>query len=154
MNKIDLKHLASRGDDFALWAAEQGALIRAGKLDRVDVENVAEEIESLGRSDKYEIDSRLEVLIQHLLKWELQPARRSNSWKASVIGQRVRIARILRDSPSLGSYPETSLAGSFRIALAEAVRETGLPESAFPDTCPYTAEQVLDDTFWPGPKSA
>ncbi|HET8729046.1 MAG TPA: DUF29 domain-containing protein [Alphaproteobacteria bacterium] len=150
MNRIDLKHLASNDEDFALWSAEQAALIRAGRLDRVDLENVAEEIESLGRSEEYQIDRRLEVLIQHLLKWQFQPQRRSNSWKASIAEQRIRIARVLRRSPSLKSYPIGSLEGSFRIGLAEAIRETGLPEDAFPLACPYTAQQVLDPDFWPG----
>ena len=150
MNKIDLKHLASYEEDFALWSAEQAALLRAGKLDRVDIENVAEEIASLGRSDKYEIDSRLEILIQHLLKWQFQPDKRSNSWRASIREQRARISRVLRASPSLKSYPAQSLSGSYVIALDEAIRQSGKSESSFPTTCPYTAEQVLDDDFWPG----
>lgn len=151
MNKIDLKHLASYEEDFALWSAEQAALLRAGKLERVDLENVAEEIESLGRSDRYEIDSRMEILIQHLLKWQFQPEKRTNSWKASIREQRMRVARILEASPSLKPYPARSVAGSFTIGLDKAIHETQLPESAFPDTCPYTAKQILDDSFWPGP---
>lgn len=151
MNRIDLKRLASYDEDFALWSAEQAALLRAGKLERVDLENVAEEIESLGRSDRYEIDSRMEVLIQHLLKWQFQPEKRTNSWKASIREQRMRIARLIAESPSLKPYPATSVAGSFTIALDKAISETQLPESAFPKTCPYTATQILDDTFWPGP---
>jgi len=150
MNKIDLKHLASYEEDFALWAAEQGALLRAGKIDRADIENVAEEIESLGNSEEYQIDSRMEVLIQHLLKWHFQPEKRSNSWKASIVEQRIRIARVLKRSPSLKSYPMGSVDGSFRIGLAEAIRETGLPEAAFPQTCPYTVDQILDEKFYPG----
>ena len=76
MNRIDLKTPVGYRDDFAQWSAEQAALIRAGKLDRVDLENVAEEIESLGRSEQYQIDSRMEVLLQHLLKWQFQPGVR------------------------------------------------------------------------------
>ena len=150
MNKVDLKHLASYDEDFALWAAEQGALLRAGKLDRVDLENVAEEIESLGRSEKYEIDNRLEILIQHLLKWEFQPERRSSSWRVSIREQRIKIGRLLDASPSLRAYPAQSVPGSFTIGLDSAIRETGLPETAFPATCPYTTEQILDEAFWPG----
>ena len=153
MNKIDLKHLASYEEDFALWAAEQAALVRAGKLDRVDLDNVAEEIESLGRSDKYQITSRLEVLIAHLLKWEFQPALRSNSWKATIIEQRMRVRRIIEDSPSLAPYPGETLAGAYIIGKNTAITDTGLSESAFPMSCPYTTEQVLDDLFYPGPAS-
>jgi hypothetical protein len=152
MNKIDLQHLASYDEDFALWSAEQAALLRAGKLDRVDLENVAEEIASVGNSEEYQIDSRMEVLIAHLLKWQFQPEKRSNSWKASIVEQRVRIARVLKRSPSLKSYPVGSVEGSFRIGVAEAIRETGLPETVFPTVCPYSADQILDETFYPGPE--
>lgn len=153
MNKIEPKKLTAIGEDFALWAAEQGALLRAGKLNLTDLENVAEEIESLGRSDKYEIDSRLEVLLQHLLKWQFQPTKRSNSWKASIREQRIRIARILEESSSLKGYPAKSLAGSYVIGRGEAISQTGLPEASFPASCPYTADLALDESFWPGPAS-
>lgn len=151
MNTIDLKTLTSIDDDFALWAAEQGALIRAHKLDRIDLENVAEEIESLGRSEEHQIDSRLEVLIAHLLKWELQPAKRKYGWKSSIDEQRIRLARVLKRSPSLRSYPAESLRGSYIIGRNEAITQTRLPEAAFPETCPYTVEQILDPNFLPGP---
>lgn len=150
MNKVDLKKLARYEDDFALWSAEQAALLRAGKFDRLDVENVAEEIESLGRSDQYEIDSRLEILLAHLLKWQFQPRERSNSWKASINEQRMRIARRIKASPSLKSYPTESVPGGYRIGRHVAIRETGLPESVFPEECPYSIEQILDRNFFPG----
>lgn len=150
MNKIDPNKLAGYEEDFALWSAEQAALLRAGKFDRVDVENVAEEIESLGRSDQYEIDSRLEILLAHLLKWQFQPGERSNSWQASINEQRMRIARRIKASPSLKSYPAESVPGGYRIGRHVAVRETGLPESVFPEGCPYTIEQILDPDFLPG----
>jgi len=150
MNKIDLKHLASYDEDFALWAAEQGALIRAGKFDRVDLENVAEEIESLGRSNKQEIHSRLTTILIHLLKWEFQPQLASGSWLASIAIGRDEIAKLIEDSPSLSAFPETILERAYRAAPRVAAAETGLPLSNFPKTCPYTIDQVLDDDFWPG----
>lgn len=104
MNKIDPERLAVHDDDFALWSAEQAALIRAGKFDRVDLENVAEEIKSLGKSNKRQIHSRLQVLMLHLLKWECRPAGRW-SWSASIRDQRRAILDILDDSPSLRPYP-------------------------------------------------
>ncbi|HZY68696.1 MAG TPA: DUF29 domain-containing protein, partial [Devosia sp.] len=152
MNKFDPRPLTRYEDDFALWAAEQGALLRAGELGRADLQNLAEEIESLGRSDRYEIDSRMEVLIQHLLKWHLQPAKRSRSWKATFVEQRMRIERILKASPSLRSYPGITLPGSYVIGRNSAINDTGLPEAAFPEASPYTAEQVLDPDFFPGPE--
>lgn len=150
MNKIDLKTLTSIDDDFAVWAAEQAALLRARRFERLDRENVAEELESLGRSEEHQIDSRMEVLLQHLLKWHFQPERRTNSWKASIVEQRIRIGRIIKRSPSLAGYPATSLDGSFIIGKTEAMNDTRLPESAFPEHCPYTIEQILDPDFLPG----
>ncbi|MGN6489439.1 MAG: DUF29 domain-containing protein [Devosia sp.] len=149
MNKVELKSLTSIDDDFALWAAEQAALVRSGRLDRLDTDNVAEELEGLGRSEEHQIDSRLEVLIAHLLKWQFQPAKRKHGWKASIDEQRIRLTRILRKSPSLRAYPAESLRGSFVIGRNQAISETGLDDSAFPQTCPYTVEQVLDADFFP-----
>ena len=91
MNRIDLKQPAGYDEDFALWSAEQAGLIRAGRLDRLDLDNLAEEIDSLGRSEEHQIDSRLEVLLQHLLKWQFQPEKRTRSWAASILEQRIRI---------------------------------------------------------------
>jgi hypothetical protein len=150
MNKIDLKTLTSIDDDFALWAAEQSALLRAEKFDRVDIENVAEELESLGRGDKYQIDHRMEVLLAHLLKWHFQPEERSNSWKATIFEQRYRISRLIEESPSLRGRPGETFAGSFVIGRYEAIKETRLAETVFPEACPYTIEQILDPDFLPG----
>jgi hypothetical protein len=149
MNKIDLQPLAAYDEDFALWSAEQAALLRAGKLDRIDLENIAEEIDSLGRSDGYQIDSRMEVLLQHLLKWHFQPDHRTNSWRASIYEQRYRIARVIKRSPSLRDYPAESLQGSFVIGKGAAIDKTHLPENIFPNQCPYSMEQVLDQDFLP-----
>src|SRR5579872_4889345 len=122
MNKIDLKHRAAYEKDFALWSAEQGELIRAGKLDKVDLENVAEEIESLGRSDKREISSRLKVLLLHLLKWHFQPKQRdgNGSWQGTIREQRTRIALLLEESPSLRRQPALVLEREYRAARLDA----------------------------------
>ena len=150
MKKLDPLRLTPIDSDFALWAAEQAALLRAGQLDRVDLDKVAEEIGSVGNSERYEIDSRMEVVLQHLLKWQFQPEKRSNSWKATIREQRLRIARVIKRSPSLHPYPAENLDGSFVIGLERAITETGLPEALFPAICPYTVEQILDPDFWPG----
>lgn len=150
MNKIDLKPPASYDDDFALWSAEQAARLRAGKFDRLDLGNVAEEIESLGRSDKTEIQSRLTVILTDLLKWELQPGARSPSWASSIITNRDKIALLIEDSPSLRSYPPQVFERAYRNAPRLAETETELPMIAFPRTCPYDVDDVLNQDFWPG----
>jgi hypothetical protein len=150
MNKLDPKHLAGYEEDFALWSAEQAALIRAGRFDRVDLENIAEEVESLGRSQRGEIDSRLAVLLMHLLKWERQPEHRSRSWEATIREQRRRINRIIRDSPSLRNYPAGVYQEEYPLAADKASIETTVFRELFPDECPYTIEQILDEDFLPG----
>lgn len=135
--------------DYALWCAEQASLLRAGRLDVLDRENLAEEIESLGSSHADEIESRLSVLLTHLLKWRYQRAARSNSWRATIEEQRERIARRIRKSPSLRGHPGEVLKDEYRLARLKASGETGLAEDAFPTTCPFTIEQVLDSEFLP-----
>src|SRR5437016_5462317 len=88
-------------EDFYAWTQEQARLLRSGKFSQIDVENVAEELESMGRSDRREIDSRLEVLLMHLLKWQLQVRLRSPGWSGTIREQRRRIGKLLRESPSL-----------------------------------------------------
>jgi hypothetical protein len=149
MNKIDLKQLAGYDADFSQWSEEQAALLRAGRFDRLDAENIAEEIESLGRSQKHEIVSRLTVVLVHLLKWSYQAGGRSPSWQSSIILGRDEIERLIEESPSLRTYPGEMLHRAYRKAPRIAAAETGLPQESFPQTCPFSIEQVLDDDFWP-----
>lgn len=133
--------------DFYAWANEQAALLRAGKVSSADIENIAEEIESMGRGEKRELVNRLDVLLLHLLKWEFQPGFRSQSWRASIREQRIRLTTHLNDNPSLKSKLDEAIAEAYQLAIIEAGRETGLPESAFPSRCPYSFAQAMDADF-------
>jgi hypothetical protein len=135
--------------DFYAWSNQQAALLRAGKLQQADLEHIAEEIESMGKTEKRELISRLTVLLLHLLKWRFQPAKRIASWEASIRVQRNRLADHLDDNPSLRPLAPSALAAAYRDAVLEAAAETGLPGSTFPKTCPWTFEQTLDAEFWP-----
>jgi hypothetical protein len=135
--------------DYAAWCAEQGALLREGRLAEVDRANLAEEIESLGRSEESEIESRLNVLLLHLLKWRFQPGQHSNSWKATLLEQRRRIARRIKQSPSLRDHPASVLDEEYELARLAAAGETGLALETFPATCPFSIEQILDPGFHP-----
>src|SRR5260370_35065042 len=95
------RNSAAYDEDFYAWTQEQATLLRSGQFSQVDIENVAEELESMGRSDKREIDSRLEVLLVHLLKWQAQVGFRSGSWSGTIREQRGRIQDLLTESPSL-----------------------------------------------------
>ena len=87
--------------DFYAWTFHNASLLREGKFSEIDIENIAEELESMGRRDKRVLESRLSVLLMHLLKWQFQPMRRSNSWKLTIKKQRLSILRLLKESPRL-----------------------------------------------------
>lgn len=130
--------------DFVAWLEEQAAHLRAGRLSALDIENVAEELEGLARSDRHQLANRLETLILHLLKWDHQPDQRVNRWRASVAEQRSRIRRLLRDSPSLKRTLEETAREVYPDAIEQATIETQLSETAFPATLPYSLEQVFE----------
>ena len=141
---------ADYDDDFFAWTQRTAALLRAGRLSEVDVEHVTEEIEDMGKRDRRELDSRLQVLLVHLLKWQLQRDRRSPSWKTTVVTQRAEIEGVLRDSPSLRPRVASELARNYEVAVDLVAAETGLSAETFPAKCPWTAAQLLDKTFLPG----
>jgi len=136
--------------DFYAWANEQAALLRAGNLSAADIEHIAEEIESMGRTEKRELVSRLAVLLLHLLKWQFQPERRSASWEGTIRVQRRDLADHLVDNPSLGSKLSEAIGRGYGNAAILAPGETGLPRATFPATCPWPFEQIIDEAFWPG----
>jgi hypothetical protein len=135
--------------DFYAWANEQAALLRAGRLTEADIENIAEEIESMGRSEKRELINRLAVLLSHLLKWQFQPAFRGNSWRLTIEEQRNRVDDHLGDNPSLKSQLDQALRTAYRSAANEASIETGFARSTFHADCPYSYEQIMNPDFWP-----
>ena len=135
--------------DFYAWSNQQAALLRAGKLDQADIDNIAEEIESMGKTEKRELVSRLTVLLLHLLKWRFQPARRGNSWKNSIATSRDQLTDHLDDNPTLRSQLPQAIASAFRYARRAAAEETGLDDDAFPALCPWSFEQMMDAEFWP-----
>jgi len=135
--------------DFYAWANEQAALLRAGKFDSADIENIAEEIESMGRSEKRELVNRLAVLLLHLLKWRFQPGLRGNSWRSSIEEQRIRLEDHLKDNPSLKAQIGSAMVTAYRLARVEAERETGLARTTFPQECPFTFDQAMTEDFLP-----
>jgi hypothetical protein len=135
--------------DFYAWANEQAALLREGKLAQADIENIAEEIESMGRSEKRELINRLRILLLHLLKWQFQPAGRCSSWRTSISVQRNDLADLLDDNPSLRPQLPGAVVKAYRNAVLEAADETKLPQAIFPAACPYTFEQMMAPDFWP-----
>jgi hypothetical protein len=139
--------------DFYAWTLEQVSLLRNQQWAQVDVPNLIEEIESLGKQQRQELRNRLGVLIGHLLKWEFQPQQRSRSWLATLRIQRLDISELLEDNPSLKPYLEEALQKAYMKGVALAVAETNLPERTFPEDCPYNLSELLSDRFFPGEPS-
>ena len=135
--------------DFYAWANEQAALLRAGRVAEADVENIAEEIESMGRSEKRELVNRLTVLLVHLLKWRYQPSLRGRSWTLTIGQQRRRLVKLLDANPSLKSQLNEALADAYEDARVDAERETRLKSSVFPLACPFTFDDAMNPDFWP-----
>jgi Domain of unknown function DUF29 len=135
---------SSYDTDFVAWLDEQVHHLRAGRLAALDVENVAEELEGLMRTERRELRSRLEVLILHLLKWDHQPEQRSNRWRATVAEQRRRIRDLLLDSPSLRQEVGPICQAVYQDAVQQAAIETHLSESAFPPTLPCAVDQIFE----------
>jgi hypothetical protein len=139
--------------DFYAWTLEQVALLRSQQWTQVDLSNLIEEIESLGKQQRQELRNRLGILIGHLLKWEYQPQNRSRSWLATLRVQRLDILDLLEDSPSLKPYLEEASQKAYLKGVALAVGETNLPERTFAKDCPYGLSEVLSDRFYPGKPS-
>ena len=135
--------------DFYAWANEQGALLRSSNFSAADIENIAEEIESLGRSEKRELVSRLEILLIHLLKWQFQPKKRTKSWHSTIDEQRRRIVEHLKDNPSLKAKLRVAVETAYIFALIGAERQTRLSPKNFPTLCPYNVLQIMDHQFLP-----
>lgn len=135
--------------DFHAWANEQAALLRSGRLSEADIAHIAEEIESMGRSEKRELVGRLTILLLHLLKWQFQPGLRSASWEASIKVQRITLKRHLIDNPSLEPAIPEAVTDAYQIGRIEAAVETKLAEKDFPQFYPWNFEQIMDPDFWP-----
>lgn len=135
--------------DFYAWTQKQVSLLKTQQWHELDTVNLIEEIAALGRKERQELRNRLGVLLGHLLKWQFQPDKRSNSWLGTIREQRIQIKLLLEDSPSLKPYLEKVLLDAYQLGLALAIRETDLDEQAFPEVCAYTLEQALNSEFLP-----
>jgi hypothetical protein len=135
--------------DFYAWTQEQTNLLRNHEFIRLDLDNLIEELESMGRSERRQLTSRLEVLLVHLLKWQHQPELRGRGCELTILEQRRRVRRLLRDNPSLQSELPDLLIDAYDDARFSATRETGLPLTTFPERCPYLPEQLLNGEWLP-----
>ena len=137
--------------DYYTWALKQARALKEHRSEDLDWKNLAEEIEDLGKSERRELQNRLEVLLAHLLKWQFQPKRRSRIWKATIAVQRVKLRQLLDQNPGLKPSLSSVLAQAYEPARIEvASRLPAATAEQPPKSCPWTFQQVMDDTFLPG----
>ncbi len=135
--------------DFYTWSLKNAEFLREGKFNEIDALNLAEEIESMGKSDRRSLFNHLRVLLAHLLKWQFQTQDRSNSWKSSIRNARFHIKKLLEDSPSLKNHIPSKFDATYEEAVIIATDETGIIENDFPTHCPFTLDECLNNDFLP-----
>lgn len=140
---------SSYDQDYYLWLAETAWLLREGKLSELDVSNLIEEIEDMGKREKRSVESNLIVTLMHLLKFKYQPEERTNSWRATIREPRRRLKRAFEDSPSLKKYFAEVFNECYQDAAQQAADETGLPLITFPHQSPFSPDETLNPDYLP-----
>lgn len=135
--------------DYLQWLDTTIKQIQSQEYSHIDWQNLIEEIEDMGRSERRALESNLIIVLLHLLKWQYQPVKRSGSWERSLLEHRRRLKKALKESPSLKPYLEEILVESYQEAVKQAKAETQLPLVIFPCQCPYSIQSIIDDQFLP-----
>jgi hypothetical protein len=135
--------------DFYSWTHEQAELLRARQFNTLDIPNLIEEIETMGRSEKRELESRLTVLLLYFLKWKYQEVRRERSWQLSIDEQRIQFEETLNENPGLKPQLDEILKKAYRLAVIQASRETKISKNVFPENCPWELAQLIEEGFYP-----
>jgi Domain of unknown function DUF29 len=135
--------------DFYSWTQEQVLLLKAGLFNELDTLNLIDEIEDMASNKRRELKTRLKVLLLHLLKWQYQPSHRGRSWTLTIEEQRLEIDDVLQENPGLKPEIPEQLKKAYKLGRIHAAKETGLDKNEFPEVCPWTFEQLIDDNFFP-----
>lgn len=139
-------------EDFYGWLQETANLLKEHRFEKLDLENLIEEIETMGRSEKRELESRLTVIIEHLLKltyWLTEKEANAQGWRITIVEQRRQVQRLLKESPSLKRLiPEMGI-DCYQAAREDTLRKYQLPADLFPIESPFTLEAILDSDYLP-----
>lgn len=149
MTLSQIKQKKLYDQDYVQWIEATLQQLRQGNYEQVDWENLLEEIEDMGKGERRSLENNLVIVLLHLLKWQFQPEHRTGSWSGSIAEHRRRIAKLLKDSPSLIPYLDSIFSECYENAREQAYLETGLPQETFPINCPYQIADVLDRHFLP-----
>jgi len=131
------------GDDYAAWLSAQIRLLESRQFDQLDLDNLIDEVGSLGRSDFNAFVSAIRIVLLHMLKWDIQIDYRTRSWANSIEGHRDRVVQDLEDSPSYKSRLDEAVRKAYRQARYEASSETRLPLASYPKDCPFTFDEIM-----------
>jgi len=141
--------------DYYAWVQDQVRALREHRTEEVDWENVAEEIDDLGKSVRWSVESHLETLVEHLLKLAYtqgtMSARNDRLWQGTVKLARAKVKRRLAQNPSLGSKMDELFATAYKDGRTRMLSRIKLSEDTIPATTPWPLEQALDDSFIPSP---
>ena len=135
--------IATYDGDFTAWAFEQARRIRELRSNDIDIANIAEEIESLGKGEVSKLESFLRLIMLHMLKWDYQARFRGASWESSVRKSRRHLAKHLKLNPSLKPILGAAIADAYEDARDAAAEETGFPEKYFPEENPYDFKTIM-----------
>ncbi|MDJ1185426.1 DUF29 domain-containing protein [Roseofilum casamattae] len=135
--------------DYCQWLQTTSQLLRDRQLDRIDLEHLAEELEDMGKREKRAIESNLEVLLMHLLKYRYQSQKQTNSWCYTIYEHRKQLKKAFKDSPSLRGYCDRIFESCYTEARTMAALETGMDIDDFPELCPFSITETLDSEYWP-----
>ena len=127
--------MISYDKDFYSWTQEQAELLKHGRFSELDIDNLIEEVESMGRSEKRELESRLTILLFHFLKWKYQEVRRGRSWQLSIDEQRIQFEKTLNENPGLKPALDQIIKDAYKLAVIKAARETKISKAVFPECC-------------------
>lgn len=136
-------------EDFYSWTREQMDLLKSRRFAELDIDNLIEEIDDMGKSQRNQLENCLKQLLLHLLKWRYQPDFKTPSWKYSIIEQRIKVAKVLKENPGLKPLLPELLKDAYELARYGAAKQTRFEVSIFPESCPWSFEQIVDDGFFP-----
>lgn len=134
-------------DDLYTWVQEQVALLRAGRIERIDAHNISEELSDVGSEQYDKLESALEVLLMHMLKWDHQPKRRSRSWRLTIREQRQRLEKQLGKNPGLKSRLAEAIEDGFALGRTGAARGMGVEPESLAASCPYDWDSIMNRVF-------
>jgi uncharacterized protein DUF29 len=140
----------THADDWSAWLEDQARLLRQRNFNAVDADNLAEELDSLARSDQRALKSQIRRLLMHLLKCAVHPKKRTKSWVKSIRDARDQIDSILEENPSFENRYLAAVEQEYPKARDAAAQEMNVPTADLPPECPFSIDSLRDKNFLPG----